>query len=123
MSNAAYGSIGGNVTKDMIFLLSLEEAAKYFKDFPAEMEPKKKGLSFKSSEESGRYFKENGDRIALDEKGFLSSWWLRSPGAVSKEAVISAYAARIETFRGAIAPRGDPVNFENGVRPALWLKL
>ncbi|HCM28754.1 MAG TPA: hypothetical protein DIC34_19845 [Treponema sp.] len=123
VSNAAYGSIGGNVTKDMIFLLSLEEAAKYFKDFPAEMEPKKKGLSFKSSEESGRYFKENGDRIALDEKGFLSSWWLRSPGAVSKEAVISAYAARIETFRGAIAPRGDPVNFENGVRPALWLKL
>ena len=51
--NLIYGTDGGNDTTDKIFLLSIEEASKYFKD--------------------------DTDRVA-NYQGKSSSWWLRSPG-------------------------------------------
>ena len=53
--NLDYGVEGGNDTTDMIFLLSIDEAEKYF-----------------SSDE---------ERKATYTNGSLSCWWLRSPGA------------------------------------------
>ena len=59
-SNEAYGTDGGNDTVDKIFLLSVEEAEKYFKD--------------------------DADRVAYYENE-ASYWWLRSPGRVKNIAV------------------------------------
>jgi len=58
--NEVYGTNGGNDTVDKIFLLSLDEAERYFKD--------------------------DADRIA-DYDNEASYWWLRSPGRVKNIAI------------------------------------
>ena len=59
--NPEYGTAGGNDTTDRIFLLSFDEAEKYFPD--------------------------ETERIALDFNNTPSFWWLRSPGAIANSAV------------------------------------
>jgi cell division septum initiation protein DivIVA len=129
--NLWYGTEGGRDTKDKIFLLSLEEADRYFGD-------------------SGDYYKEkrrkrdvNGKYIAAANDGYSFSnthdierqakynneacwWWLRSPGCST------SYAAGVITG-GDVGVDGCGVNPSSfyflgrslgvGVRPALWLKL
>ncbi|MCR5137090.1 MAG: leucine-rich repeat protein [Oscillospiraceae bacterium] len=76
-----WGTKGGNDTRDRVFLLSIEEAQKYFKD--------------------------DRDRAAG------SSWWLRSPGLISR------LAASVNSD-GSICV---DVNGRLGVRPALKINL
>lgn len=57
MDNPEYGTKGGKGTDDRIFLLSIEEVQKYFKN--------------------------NHDR-SVPESSWDTSWWLRSPGKTSK---------------------------------------
>ena len=56
-NNQQYGTNGGNDTNDKIFLLSIEEA--------------------------NRYFSSDSERIAKVANGTASWWWLRSPGLLS----------------------------------------
>ena len=77
-----------------VFLLSIDEAKKYFKDDPA--------------------------RIARDKDNKASCWWLRSPGRYSDLAagVFSyGYVDVDGIFIGYVSEVGG------GVRPALWLNL
>lgn len=123
--NQWYGSIGGEDTRDYIFLLSMEEAVcKYFGDSSENIKnrsPKQLYWFQKKDKNSDRR------RSALD--GNVWWWWLRSPGRDNRRAVYIHGDGNIGiqgngTFRyssNTIHPStGDN---SGGVRPALWLSL
>jgi len=117
--NLWYGTKGGNDTKDKIFLLSLEEADKYFGDSgdyqnKRRKEPKNKKFITASD---GKFFSNihDGERIAKI-RNKADSWWLRSPVNRCKAANVG---------RDGYVIVGDfTVDLSlPGVRPALWLNL
>ena len=100
--NAEYGTIGGNDTNDKLFLLSIEEAKKYFK-----------------SDKTRRVYP---TPYASLKTGHITPcwWWLRSPGeGLSKAAVV--------TPSGQIFSEGTYLKGGWGgdiaVRVAFWLDL
>jgi curved DNA-binding protein CbpA len=98
-NNEEYGTNGGINTQDKIFLLSIDEANKYFIS------------SEDRVSKNTAYAKAQG---AFDYTS-IGWWWLRSPGFVDY------YAARV---LGGGDIRSCPANtYNNGVRPALWLNL
>ena len=68
-----------------------------------------------SIDEAQGYFTDNKDRVAKYEES-ASWWWLRSPG-------IYAHFAALVNVVGYVTERGYNVDFQHGVRPALWLNL
>ena len=108
--NPWYGTPGGNVTMDKVFLLSLDEVCRYFGDSTAELRNVRK---------DDLYFtdKNSPNRIAEDSNGTASWWWLRLPG------IESYIAARVDAV-GDVDMDGDIVSAGGGgVRPALRLNL
>jgi tetratricopeptide (TPR) repeat protein len=82
--NPNYGTNGGPDTTDRIFLLSIDEANKYFKS--------------------------DGERIA-NYGGGGAWWWLRSPGDLSNNAAgvdgggsVDVYGSRVSNARGGVRP-------------------
>jgi len=69
-----------------------------------------------SIEEAGMYFDNNADRIAYHPGGAFHSWWLRSPGTIPQNVAFVFDDGRIFV-------NGDPSSFNDGIRPALWLRL
>lgn len=121
--NLWYGTPGGNDKYDKIFLLSLEEADRYFGDSGDYLRKRRKSYA------TGRYTARidaggeqisngnDGDRIAKEINGRFWWWWLRSPGRTSDSASC-VYAD------GSIYAEGRAVTREEGgIRPALWLQL
>lgn len=101
--NPEYSTDPGTATTDKVFLLSINEAEKYF-----------------NSDEARKcaptaYAKARG---ALTSVGDAKTWWwLRSPGRSQK------YAA-IVSIGGWVYYRGYGVNYDNvSVRPALWISF
>lgn len=99
--NSIYNIRGGSPTRDQVFLLSLEEA--------------------------NRYFADDASRIATSTSAAISQgaynyaghgwWWLRSPGYQDY------FAARVGGD-GHVDLYGDNVRNEyNVVRPAIWIDL
>lgn len=126
LDNPWYGTLGGEDTYDKIFLLSIEEAYKYFGGI-GDM-PKYNT----ASDANGNLFSDshNVDRQAK-YRGNLGFWWLRSPGsqcvsgAFDFDDTDTGYAAFISDD-GCIGVVGlDLYGFIDvggvGVRPALWL--
>lgn len=98
--NKIYGTPGGNGTEDRIFLLSMEEAEKYFS----------------SDEEriSGAIDFAVQNEIRTDNKG-NAAWWLRTPGFNAKRFVTVSNT-------GYFYEIGSYVDFsERGIRPAMWI--
>ena len=95
--NEAYSTDGGADTNDKIFVLSIEEAEKYFPDYS-----KRSAFATKASS--------NGHNTE-------AYWWLRSPGSAQNHA---AYVA----INGNIITTGNVVTNANcAIRPAMWIKL
>ena|GEM_PF-1677334 len=123
-NNPWYGTYGGDITKDKIFLLSIEEVVRYLGD-SGDLK-NRKGWYFEDGEyelKDGRGFaindQYNSARVALNAKGKASFWWLRSPGNRNSNAAVVGYD-------GAISLTGIFVDFNYGAgsyRPALWLDL
>ena len=90
----------GNPTEDKIFVLSAQEAEKYF---PSDSERRC---------EPTEYAKEQG--VFADMVTGCSSWWLRSPG------MVQFYSAKVFTD-GEVFKSGEQVNNTFSVRPVLWL--
>jgi hypothetical protein len=105
--NEWFGSDGGEDTTDSVFLLSLEEAVRYFGD---------SGQLAKRPSDTSRFISDghNDNRVAFSDDS-ATWWWLRSPGKAGTAAtdVISD---------GSINVEGSGVHNHGGVRPALWLK-
>ena len=100
--NPRYEIHGGNPTVDRVFLLSIDEAEKYFH--------RKRDRVAKVT----KYAINQGSDF--DEKG-MGCWWLRSPGF---NRGLAAYVSSV----GGVHWRGYRVhNVDVAVRPALWLNL
>jgi len=126
LDNQWYGTNGGCDTQDSIFLLSLEEAVcKYFGDSSTKLHKRNERHKywFQSKDEN------NSKRVAASigpancYKRPYNSYWLRSPGRISKKA---AYIKGT----GCVGIQGNNVlknniseaDYFGGVRPALWLR-
>jgi len=121
LNNQWYGTIGGSDTEDYVFLLSLEETARYFGDSTALLEDK--GDRIDNFINDGN----NPRRIAKIE-GEDHLWWLRSPGNLNDDSksVTSTYAdtAAAVYGDGTVNVDGNTVNSKyDGVRPAMWISL
>ena len=98
--NGKYSTPGGNPTVDKVFLLSIDEAEKYFSSdgdrvCTATAHAKDQGVSACSND--------------------ACSWWLRSPGSVSDYAAYVISDGRIYAY-------GRNVDTDyHAVRPALWV--
>ena len=110
-NNTVYGTKGGNDTADRVFLLSLDEAERYFKsdrDRQAQLNITPEAISGVNKEyafDIEEYVKEYGGRW----------WWLRSPGNGTD---IAAYI----NSRGLLYTIGNNVDrASGGVRPAFWI--
>ena len=114
---------GGNDTEDYVFLLSVEEVVKYFGDsgdliirkgwYWGGGEPY--NMILKDSRGQMLYDQFNTARIAKNINGKASWWRLRSPGRANiYDAVISP--------NGIMGITGTPVEDDNGIRPAMWVK-
>lgn len=105
------GNNGGADTVDKVFLLSREEAEKYFaNDTARKATPTKYAV-----EQGGSQNRDSSDkRYTLDGVG-CCWWWLRSPGSGGYEASCVIFAGRLSYFS---------VNLDEGVvRPAIKLNL
>lgn len=101
-NNAVYYTNGGEKTQDCVFLLSLEEANRYFRsntDRTAQVTDFAKG--------KGLY---------VDEKG-NSWWWLRSSGTMQSYASDIDYGGDIDYYGGVVN------SMNNAVRPAIWVNV
>ena len=106
-NNASFGTRGGNNTQDKIFLLSFDEAQKYFKD---NKDRECKVTSYAKQQGAGI----NGDTEYL-RKGNCS-WWLRSPGRFQ-------CGAACVLMNGHVDGIGSNVGANDAVRPALYINL
>ncbi len=119
--NHWYGSKGGVDTADKVFLLSLEEACKYFGDSSSKLFNPKKNQRywFERKDEN------NSKRAAkLLGEDYVWWWWLRSPGRVNVKAVYIHGDGNIG-IQGNNILKGNISDGRctGGLRPALWLKL
>lgn len=109
-SNPCYGTIGGNITTDKVFLLSMEEIMKYLGN-------EKLLLKFPERDIYWISDKHNKSRIALEENNMASWWWLRSPG-------IFGFNATSVSPEGWLSIDGQNVdNYGGGIRPSMWLNI
>jgi len=116
--NLWYGTNGGNDTFDRIFLLSIEEADRYFGDSGDYLNKQRKNSSGGLSDTGDCVFNSyNNDRVA-SSMGENWPWWLRTPGG-------DALIASCVDSRGYIivAPDAAATHPGIGVRPALWIDL
>ncbi|MCL1986434.1 MAG: DUF6273 domain-containing protein [Firmicutes bacterium] len=109
--NPLFGTKGGNITTDNIFLLSLEEIVRYLGD-----SDKWANIS-NWVDEHLIDDKFNENRIAKYVDGTPEWWWLRSPGYGSYDAVGIDEFGRVNLGGGFVS------EVDSGVRPALWIKL
>jgi len=99
-------------TQDKVFLLSANEAQRYFtsdRDRQANINLTDKTVRFWSQ----KYEVDLDELVRLDG-GFW--WWLRSPG-------VGADGASRVRYDGSIFDYGIIDGLDNGVRPAMWLKV
>ena len=101
--NEKYGTEGGNDTYDQVFLLSIDEALRYFDD----------DLSRKTSatETAKLHF-------AYSDPFNNTAWWLRSPSFQSDMAALISDAG--EVYQGAFH---KVTELYISTRPALWIDL
>jgi hypothetical protein len=111
--------IGGADTIDRVFLLSLEEVVKYFGDSgllanpPADTIVSTEHGTQINGEMNDEY---NEARIAHTPSGNTSSWWLRSPGFLGRDAALV-------NADGSIYVGGNVLISGGNIRPAMWVKL
>lgn len=113
--NPEYGTDGGNDTTDKVFLLSIDEASRYFADNEAR-------LTYATA-----YAKENG-------AGDKNAWWgLRSPGEDENNVAMVGDVGSISSYSdgksvyvnkdGAVNCDGQNVGSNFGIRPAIWANI
>lgn len=99
-NNPEFGTIGGNPTKDKVYILSIDEATKYF---PSDKNLRTTPTIYAKSK--------NAD---VSPRG-VCEWWLRSPGF---EGELAATAA-IDIFTSGYVVSDDDIT----VRPVICVKL
>lgn len=103
--NADTGMDGGNDTSDKLFLLSIDEANKYF-----------------TSKEDRKAYGTLYLQELVDEDEDSFGWWLRTPGkrfvTLSSEQIYQSYVGS----NGYVYTEGcTAAVYNNGLRPAMWI--
>jgi len=114
LDNARCGTNGGNNTKDKIFLLSLDEAQKYFKD---DKDRECKPTNY--AKQQGAWIEDEDD-----EEEYVGNcyWWLRSPGEYQNAAAHVYSDGKVIDF-GYRVDGFDVFNLHIAVRLALFINL
>jgi hypothetical protein len=125
--NSDYGTEGGPDTEDKVFLLSIDEANRYFSDKSdriANLTVTEEDIQYSlriskdywgyDQEELTTYESELRSDYLAQSKAYW--WWLRSPGDYGLHAA-GVYSD------GGVGVAGSNVYHGVGVRPALWLNL
>ena len=127
--NPTYGTDGGNDTKDQVFLLSIDEAERYFKNDDTDL-GRLKGASIARACQITEYAKAQGawacevteyaKKQGADDSKYYCIWWLRSPaGGPEKVAEVINEGC----VGGDIHDKGNYVDTVNiAIRPAMWIK-
>lgn len=105
-ANPDYDTDAGNDTEDKVFLLSIEEANRYFK--------------YDSDRQcvSTEYAKANGAYTYEIDGASNCFWWLRSQGGYSNKS------ASVVNSDGTVSKYGNAVDDNRDcVRPAMWISL
>ena len=106
--NPYYSTDPGNATTDKVFLLSINEANKYFGS-----DEDRKCIPTEYAKANGAYTSSGYTKNGVPTCG----WWLRSPGDDQ------AHAANVSDY-GSVNYLGMRVDYGDGcVRPALWINL
>ena len=107
-NNPSYGTAGGNNTLDKVFLLSIQEVQKYFREGS-----QLQCLATNYTRARGRA----NDYSIRDHNSNVWWWWLRSPGSQTQ------YGATVNT-NGGIVNIGYHVDDSYvGIRPAMWVNF
>ena len=101
-ANPLYETRGGIISQDHIFLLSIDEMYKYFED---DRDRTAKPTGFARSK--GIYVNQSGK----------CWWWLRSSGCNQNYAADVDYGGDVDLYGSSVK------STNNGVRPAMWVKL
>ena len=101
--NPEYGTDAGNNTQDKVFLLSIDEANRYFRS-----DADRVCMSTQTAESNGPYTNDNSGACW---------WWLRSPGNNTNRAAYVIYDGFVRS-RGSLVSPG-----RGGVRPVVVLRL
>ena len=130
--NPWYGTSGGSDTNDMVFLLSLDEVVRYFGDSGELRSGGSNSYRISDQYDSARiaYIHSDWDGWSdigssrgnwedyLETHGGALSWWLRTPGYYSYNAVSVVDDGSVD-----VAGNGEVYYTYHGIRPALWLNL
>ena len=140
-------SIGGNDTKDSVFLLSYEEFVKYFQPIESPLIPlrmqcgkaivsptkyaRKQGVNYRSL--AGEVFAQPGNTRQLsqsyidhlredvsadyEENGYVCSWITRSPGCYQGGIAVMMIQSDYTCFNP-----GAMKDETQGIRPAIWVE-
>jgi hypothetical protein len=114
--NTEYGTPGGNDTDDNVFLLSIEEANKYFDSDKNRIAKLTTAAAEKLRTYKGDYTDLDLQIDQLSDNDNIWWWWLRSPGRFD-------YTAALVGFDGDLAYGLSVDLYMIGVRPALWISL
>ena len=102
--NPTYGTKAGNATRDRVYLLSIEEASRYF---ASESQRKCEPTAYATAK--GAY--------TSTESGLCCWWWLRSPGFLQ-------FRTALVLNDGVVYEHGDFAAYGTGtVRPVMWIDL
>ena len=106
--NPDSGAKGGNDTEDRVFLLSYDEATRYFgSDEERKCVPTQYAVT--RGAEQSKFSKLDGEPTV--------NWWLRSPGSNS------IYVSGVNEFGKALRGGFAVTNTTFGVRPAMWITV
>ena len=100
-----FNTPGGNPTDDDVFLLGFADVLGYFPN-----------LKLHEYSDGDEWWYEADERLVAKCGGKPAWWWLRSPG------IRQGYAAYVGSD-GFVGLGGYDVDYEGGVRPALWINL
>jgi hypothetical protein len=123
--NPWFGALGGAVTQDYVFLLSLDELVQYFGDSGQLADQEHSNNEWwwgfndrfgnaRIANHVGQIFSEWPYEIEENEPWF---WWLRSPGLTNLGAAVILGDGSVYVY-GDVTQAAD-----GGVRPALWLTV
>lgn len=116
--NSEHGSEGGNDTNDKVFLLSMEEADKYFEPDPRDCPPGRRRQLTEYAKAQGGYSYSEAVEGAYGTTEFdgCGDWWLRTPGHDNKSVCLVTVLGNYEKI-GVLASGA----YDRVVVPAMWV--
>lgn len=125
-ANPEYGQGGGSATKDKVFLLSYDEADKYFSDDSARVAKVNftetqianiaKALSSRVSPKYAVTYDDSVSELA-SYNGTTDWWWLRTSGRELTRVAAVSYSGELYKIGNEVEEPYD------GVRPAIWVNI